>query len=925
MSFFQAYFGIVGERQETAVCCPFPHRTPGTNFEYYEQHPSAHVNIDSGVFHCKVCGQGHSEQSFIMAKLGCSFGDAMRFARIFQSTEDIFTWDEELTLTDEMRQQLNALGISNATIEELHIKTGPNGIAFPVFMYNTLVDIRTYTPDQKPKMRSRLGAIAGLILPFDIWRESPKQRVTLICAGEKDMAVARSHGFNAITLTGGEGALPVNTHEFAGRKVVIVYDNDAAGKAGAIKLATFLKPIALSVKNCTGFHEICHEDREDITDFFVKYNKQREDLIQYIADTPEFEIPPELAAANYPVMDLLTASKPQYIGRMVKSNIQVVATSEASFTIPSNLIGEKMRASDTPDDQMRPGEIKEWILSENTVQDILHMMDNNFKESDIEKHYRDILKIMQKERYVKIRKPAKETIFKCYVTDMFETTNMDVTPMEFTAYTVGMKLESGKKYLATYKLVPHPYKGQQLVMLITDAHQASDSVSNFIITDAVKDNLRVIQNLEGTVAEKIENITERFKSILGYNGNNTLIQCIDFSFHTVLQFHFGQFRNMRGYLDTIIIGESRVGKSSTAEAMRKTYGLGTFASLAGNAATIPGLIGGSNKVNGSYQTRAGIIPQNHKGLIIFEELGKSNSSIIAELTDIRSSNEVRITRVSGTLTLPAAVRMVALTNVKASDGVIKPIASYPHGISILSELVGTAEDIARYDIILILSDRGNTHIDPFWTAPEHFDEGVYKSRIRWIWSRNPNNIIIREPVGRYIVEQANAMNQLYDSHIKIFGTEAWKKIARLAVTVAGYVVSTDDSFENIIVEPEHVDYAVAFLRKIYDNPTFRLKEYVEHERKYATIDDDGVALLQDVFIKCPALLYHLEQVDRTTKNTLQAATGMTNEQYNAQINRLVAGMFVTFNKYDIIPTERFRLGMARINRNTRATRVGEAL
>jgi CRISPR type III-B/RAMP module RAMP protein Cmr1 len=267
--------------------------------------------------------------------------------------------------------------------------------------------------------------------------------------------------------------------------------------------------------------------------------------------------------------------------------------------------------------------------------------------------------------------------------------------------------------------------------------------------------------------------------------------------------------------------------------------------------------------------------------------------------------------------------MLTLTNVRTTDGVIKSIASFPNGIAILSELIGTAEDIARYDIILILGDRGPQIVDPFATVRDAFTGSVYQSRIRWIWSRTVEQIIIDEVIGRYIVEKANDLNREYDCHIKIFGTEAWKKIARLSVAVAGYLVSTDETYEKIIVKQEHVDYAVEFFKRIYDNATFKLKEYVEHQKRYSVIDADGVALLQDVFIKCPGLIYHLEQVDRTTKNTLQAATGLNNDQYNIQINRLVAGMFVTFSKYDIIPTERFRLGVAQINRNVRATRVGE--
>jgi hypothetical protein len=280
--------------------------------------------------------------------------------------------------------------------------------------------------------------------------------------------------------------------------------------------------------------------------------------------------------------------------------------------------------------------------------------------------------------------------------------------------------------------------------------------------------------------------------------------------------------------------------------------------------------------------------------------------------------------VSGTLTLPALVRFIVLTNVKTSDGIIKPILSYPHGIAVLTELVGTAEDIARYDIALILGDRGPTVTDPFWTPPERFPDESYRARIRWVWSRTAEQVIINDIVGHYIVEQANHLNETYDSHIKIFGTEAWKKITRLAISIAGYLVSTDDGYETIIVTQEHVDYAVEFLKRIYDNGTFKLKEYAEHERRYSVIDDEGVELLQDIYIKCPQLLLHLEQIAQTSKNTLQAVTGLDNDKYNALMNRLVAGLFVQFSKYDIIPTARFRIGMGRINRNTRATRVGEA-
>ena len=924
MSFLQDYFDIVDSVNETAVCCPFPHHTVNNNLAYLESNPSAHVNTTSGVFHCKACGAGHNELSFMQEVLGCSFIFAKKLQRCFDNTEDRLQWEQDTVLSPEGKAFINSLGISDEVIELLRIKTtANNSVQFPVFMYDHLVDIRKYNPGEKPKVKSRASCPAGVILPYDIWRQTIKTKVTLICAGEKDMSVARSNGFNAITVTGGEQTLPKMLAEFKDRIVVIVYDNDDAGQAGAKKLACALYGIAASIKNCTGFHTICCNPKEDITNFFVKYGKQKADLIQYIESTPEFVPAPEDLNQCYPIVDLLTASRAEYVNRLVRTNIQVVASSEASYITPSAILAEKFKLSGQSD-TMQEGQCKDWELLDENCQDLLHLMDNNFKEETIDINIRNLLNVPQKEKYLKIRQVAKKSVYKCYVTDMFETTSSDVVPMEYTAYSIGLKLESGKKYLVTYKLVPHPYKGQQLTMIITGAVQASDSVSNFQLTDENKQHLKIFQDIDGTITEKIDKLTEKVKGILGYNGNNTLIQAMDLSYHTVLQFNFGTFKNERGYLDTIIVGESRVGKSSTADALRTTYELGVFTSLAGNSATIPGLIGGSNKTSGgSFQTRAGIIPQNHKGLIIFEEFGKSNNNIITELTDIRSSNEVRITRVSGTITMPAMVRMITLTNVKTSDGQIKSIASYPNGIAVITELVGTAEDIARYDMLVVLSDRGTAKIDPLWEPEQPLNKETYQARLRWVWSRTPEQVIINREVSLYIMEQANLLNEQYDTHIKIFGTEAWKKITRLATAVAGYTVSTDATYENIIVTKECVDYAVAFFKTLYDNQTFKLREYVQHERQYATIDDLGIELLQDIYMSQPTLVLQLEQYAYTSKNMLGAATGLSNDDLNKALTNLTRGLFIRFSNHDILPTERFRLGMAKIVRATRALRIGE--
>jgi len=928
MSFLAEYFGLLEGTQEQAVLCPFDHHT-ASGIPYQETRPSAHINTVEKLFHCKSCNTGLSELQFIQKILGCDYAQARKLQQVFSTDETLAEWDSCVSLSKETKQRALALGISEEVIEELKIRTPAapyrqDIISFPVFMYDHLVDIRNYDPGHTPKIRSRKEALAGLVIPFDLWRETDTTKVTLICAGEKDMAIARSHGFNAITITGGERAKPLAINTFKDRKIAICYDNDEAGIEGAKNLANALLPYAKEIRVVTAFHEVCKEKGEDLTDFFTKYNKTRADLIQYILNTPVYTFTEtEKKQREIPTVTLHQASTPHYINKLVKTNVQVVATMEQVFTTPTSVVAEKTRLSGR-DDTMAEGDIREWQLTEETISDLLHLIDNNFKENDIKDNLKTRMFIPKKERNVLIKRLAEETVYKACVTDLFETTDIDTQPMEYTCYSLGTKLESGKKYLVTHKIIPHPYKGQQLIMLIIAAEQANDSVSNFKITDEVKEQLDIFKNFEAPdIDRKVQKIARKVKGLLGYNGNDLLIQTIDLSYHTALAFNFGSFKNVRGYLETLIVGESRMGKSSTATTLQKAYGLGAFVSLAGNSATIAGLVGGANKTATGFQTRAGVIPQNHKGLIIFEELGKCAANVLAELTDIRSSNEVRIARVSGTMVLPAWVRMITLTNTKHINNQIKPIAAYPNGISIITELVPTAEDIARYDLMVVLGDKGEANINPLWEPEEPFPLQAYRTRIRWIWSRTPEQILITDSAKQQIIREANTLNAEFECHIKIFGTEAWKKITRLAIAIAGYCVNTDETYENIVVNGACVTAAVKMFRKIYDNPVFKLKEYVQHEKSFSTTDEEAVVLLQDIWNKTPGIVQQLEQYASVTKNMLSATTGLGNEELNRTLNRLTKGLFIRVSNFEIIPTERFRLTLAHIEKNTHINPLGE--
>ena len=95
------------------------------------------------------------------------------------------------------------------------------------------------------------------------------------------------------------------------------------------------------------------------------------------------------------------------------------------------------------------------------------------------------------------------------------------------------------------------------------------------------------------------------------------------------------------------------------------------------------------------------------------------------------------------------------------------------------------------------------------------------------------------------------------------------------------------------------------------------------EKLYNNIDDDGIHLLQELYNQNPSIMLQLERLSRTNKQNLMAATGLDAELYNKFMQRLTQGLFIQFEGYDIIPTQRFRLGMSKINRAGVIHRVGE--
>ena len=56
---------------------------------------------------------------------------------------------------------------------------------------------------------------------------------------------------------------------------------------------------------------------------------------------------------------------------------------------------------------------------------------------------------------------------------------------------------------------------------------------------------------------------------------------------------------------------------------------------------------------------------------------------------------------------------------------------------------------------------------------------------------------------------------------------------------------------------------------------------------------------------------------------LSATTGLGQEDLNRTLNRLTKGLFIRVSNFEIVPTERFRLTLPNIDKNTHINPIGE--
>lgn len=302
--------------------CPFPHKETKSGKVYYEKEPSSGLD-EKGKFNCFVCGRGYTDEAwFTSAYMNISYKQAEKFLKMLENSRlfipSLKKWKthqdrlkEELQNKDskyyKYLEETNLLDI----LDEARLGLYQDYITYPYVYKGAIMNLTQFCPGEVPKYRNSRGTLSGII--GTTRKFNPNKDYVIIAAGEKDMLILNKFDFNAVTILGGEKAKPYYFKNiFRDKKVYIAYDNDKAGKEGAEELAKWLYRYTRTIKvlNIDGsfnqtedtLTDIISEDKEDIENFFNKYQKTDIDLNNIIENTNWYQPP---ALEDKSVLDLI--------------------------------------------------------------------------------------------------------------------------------------------------------------------------------------------------------------------------------------------------------------------------------------------------------------------------------------------------------------------------------------------------------------------------------------------------------------------------------------------------------------------------------------------------------------------------------------------------------------------------------------------
>jgi hypothetical protein len=292
---------------------------------------------------------------------------------------------------------------------------------------------------------------------------------------------------------------------------------------------------------------------------------------------------------------------------------------------------------------------------------------------------------------------------------------------------------------------------------------------------------------------------------------------IDLVFHSLIAFPFQGKLERRGWLDALVVGDTRTGKSEAAQRLLEHYRTGQFVNC--EAATFAGVIGGLQQMaDRQWAVTWGVVPMSDRRLVVLDEASGLSQEEIQKMSDVRSRGIIKMAKIQADQAW-ARTRLLWLSNPRDES-----MEKYTYGIQAIPPLIGNMEDIARFDFAMALTN-ADVEMSEIHRAPSkrtaRFSSDDCHLRVLWAWSRVAEDVEWEKGAERDVLRAAEWLGEQYVSDPPLLqAANAHVKIARLSVAVASSLFSSDSSGRHVIVRRHHVHAATRFIHHLYSKNTF---------------------------------------------------------------------------------------------------------
>lgn len=842
----------------------------------------------AGEFKCFSCDWAGDFAKFYAEKMGVSRDSALLdLEKIYGSGEGLApevdrtvvgAWHTALLSNDALIDRLEkAKGIKRDTIvrRELGYEATQQRYSIPIFDADRRVtNVRRYRPDNKDpvgKMINMPGHGSHLALfPLDnLTRPSTEfsrehfgesAREMLNCAlptdeplvlteGEIKALLLEQLGFRGVSATGGANSWNTQLTElFKGRKVFICYDMDETGKRMAVRVANQLNKIAAWV----GIVQLPlpgTKEQKDVTDYFLAANYGPQDFANLLLATQRFTPKSRKSIAEddtqvYQV-SLRNSVKAQYAGKCIETDFVVASKDSAPFIVPT-----KVRVNCDRDQ----GDLcQHCAIFKRGKTDTL--ADNEFELAEADDAMLRMLNVRHEQQENVIREI--HGIARCRASIIEKVTSINVEHMKLVpavdlsnpesteedcsrvGYRVGFGIEPNAVYRGRGYVLPEPLT-QSAVLMFTDVTPAVDSLTEFkgAVTEEELASLKVFQPADQNSVSSIQEFLNRLHDDLSMNvtgiyDRNDMHLFMDLAWHSALYLPgapFGKHEPERGWCDMLVIGDTRQGKTETAQRLRQHYGVGSWAPA--KICTRAGLIGSAQQVGTRWHIAWGMVPSADRQLVVIEEAKGMDKEVIQQMTDTRSSGKAMLIMVE-TATTYARTRLLWLSNPRSD----RSLDTYPFGVEAVKELIGAQEDVSRFTAVMAVAsgevdektltgDPGKRH------RPAHFATSVLCRRlVLWAWTRGSEDIIFTPDALDAIREVTGQHTKLFSAGIPLVEPADHRfKLARLSAALANRLFSCDAEMKKLVVTAGHVRYIGDFLTQLYSKSCFAYDQWSAIER-----------------------------------------------------------------------------------------------